>query len=86
MTEKKKGQWGGRRPNQTGRPKNSDEGRISFSVSCTREERDEIQGIAEASGMSKSRLIIEAVRSYRVKPRKTWRISRRNLLQHSKVP
>ena len=71
MTVKKKGQWGGKRLNQTGRPKNSDEGRTSFAVSCTREERDEIQGIANEAGMPKSRLIIEAVRQYRVKPRKT---------------
>lgn len=47
--------------NATGRKRKSPEGRISFSVSCTIEEREEIRRKAEESGMTISDLILQKV-------------------------
>ncbi|MCQ2598308.1 MAG: hypothetical protein MJ181_10740 [Treponema sp.] len=47
--------------NATGRKRKSPEGRISFSVSCTKEEREGIRRKAEEEGMTISDLILQKV-------------------------
>ena len=71
MTEKKKGQWGGKRPNQTGRPvgttgpyKPQKEKAVKFQVSCHPDDYGRINALAEREGLSRSQLITEAVRLF----------------------
>lgn len=47
--------------NATGRKRKSPEGRISFSVSCSVEEREAIKRKAEEEGMTISELILKKV-------------------------
>lgn len=50
--------------NSTGRKRKSPEGRVSFSVSCTPEERELIKQIAEKRNMTISQIVIYSVIEY----------------------
>lgn len=47
-----------------GRKRKSEEGRVSFSVSCTKEERELIKTIADKRGMTISQIVIYSVLEY----------------------
>ena len=58
---KKKGQWGGKRENQTGRPKIYDEKTITFSVSMPPSLIEKLDTYAESEGVSRSKVLTKIV-------------------------
>ena len=68
-SEKKNQGRGGARPN-SGRKRKSEEGRVSFIVSCTNDDLVQVNAAAEAFGVPRSQLVLDAVKQYQKSPRK----------------
>ena len=77
-SEKKNQGRGGARPN-SGRKRKSEEGRVSFIVSCTNDDLVQVNAAAEAFGVPRSQLVLDAVKQYQKSPRKKKWKNRQNI-------